>query len=136
MLSFLYGPTLTSIHDYWKNHSFDKITFISKVMSLLFNMLSRLVIAFLPRSNCLSILWLQSPSTVILDPKKIKFPTVSTFSPSTCSFPSYSHLQSKGLSRVFSSTTIRKHQNSSAFSLLYSPTLTSIHDYWKNRSLD
>ena len=44
-LSLLYGPTLTSIHDYWKNHSI-----VSKVMSLLFNMLSRLVIAFLPRS--------------------------------------------------------------------------------------
>ena len=48
-------------------------TFVSKVISLLFNMLSRLVIAFLPRSKCLLISWLQSPSSVILDPKKIKF---------------------------------------------------------------
>ena len=47
-LSFLYGPTLTSMHDYWKNHSFDSV---GKVMSLFFTMLSRLVIAFLPRSN-------------------------------------------------------------------------------------
>ena len=47
-------------------------TFVSKVMSLLFNMLSRLVIAFLPRSKCLLISWLQSPSAVILEPKKIK----------------------------------------------------------------
>ena len=50
-LSFLYGPTLTSIHDHWKNHSFDIWTFVGKVMSLLFNMLSRLVIAFLPKEQ-------------------------------------------------------------------------------------
>ena len=43
MLSFLYSPTLTSIHDYWKSHSFDYVDFVGKVMSLLFNMLSRLV---------------------------------------------------------------------------------------------
>ena len=48
-------------------------TFVSKVMSLLFNTLRRLVIAFLPRSNCLLISWLQSPSAVILEPPKIKF---------------------------------------------------------------
>ena len=59
-------------------------TFVSKVMSLLFNMLSRFVIAFLPRSKCLLISWLQSPSAVILDPKKIKSVTVSMFSPSIC----------------------------------------------------
>ena len=53
-------------------------TFVSKVMSLLFNMLSRLVITFLPRSK----LWLQSPSAVILEPKKIKSVTVSIVSPS------------------------------------------------------
>ena len=51
-------------------------TFVSKVMSLLFNMLSRLVIAFLPRSKRLLISWLQSPSAVILEPKKIKSVTV------------------------------------------------------------
>ena len=56
--------------------------FVSKVMSLLFNMLSRLVITFLPRSKCLLISWLQSPSAVILEPKKIKSDTVSTVSPS------------------------------------------------------
>ena len=59
-------------------------TFVGKVMSLLFNMLSRLVIAFLPRSKCLLISWLQSPPAVILDPKKIKFVTVSIVSPSSC----------------------------------------------------
>ena len=53
-LRFLYSPTLTSIHDYWKNHSFDQ-TFVGKAMSLLFNMLSRLVLAFLPRRKCLLI---------------------------------------------------------------------------------
>ena len=56
--------------------------FVGKVMSLLFNMLSRLVIAFLPRSECLLISWLQSPSAVILEPPKIKSATVSTVSPS------------------------------------------------------
>ena len=59
-------------------------TFAGKVMSLLFNMLSRLVIAFLPRSKHLLISWLQSPFAVILKPKKIKSVTVSTFSPSIC----------------------------------------------------
>ena len=57
-------------------------TFVGKVMSLLFNMLSRLVITFLPRSKCLFISWLQSPSAVILKPPKIKSDTVSTVSPS------------------------------------------------------
>ena len=57
-------------------------TFVDKVMSLLFNMLSRLVITFLPRSKCLLISWLQSPSAVILEPRKIKSATVSTVSPS------------------------------------------------------
>ena len=59
-------------------------TFVSKVMPLLLNMLSRLVIAFLPRSKCLLISWLQSLSVVILEPKKIKSVTASTFSPSIC----------------------------------------------------
>ena len=59
-------------------------TFVGKVMSLLLNMLSRLVITFLPRSQCLLISWLQSPSTVILGPPKIKTGTVSTVSPSIC----------------------------------------------------
>ena len=58
--------------------------FVGKVMSLLFNMLSRLIIAFLPRNNHLLILWLQLLSTVILEPKEIKAATVSTFSPSIC----------------------------------------------------
>ena len=59
-------------------------TFVGKVMSLLFSMLSRLVIAFLPRSKCLLISRLQSPSAVILEPPKIKSITVSIVSPSVC----------------------------------------------------
>ena len=59
-------------------------SFVGKVISLLFNMLSRLVIAFHPGSKRLLISWLQSPSAVILEPKKIKFVTVSIVSPSIC----------------------------------------------------
>ena len=59
-------------------------TFVGKVMSLIFNMLSRLVITFLPRSKRLLISWLQSPSAVILEPPKIKSATVSTVSASIC----------------------------------------------------
>ena len=59
-------------------------TFVGKVMPLLFNMLSRLVITFLPRSKCPLISWLQSPSAVILESKKIKSVTVSIVSPSIC----------------------------------------------------
>ena len=59
-------------------------TFVGKVMSLLFNMLSRFVIVFLPGSKFVLISWLQSPSTEILEPKKIKSVTVSTFPPSIC----------------------------------------------------
>ena len=82
--SFLYSPTLTFIRDYWKNHSFDYMDSVGKVVSLLFNMLGSLVIAFLPRSKHLLILWLQSPSTMILEPKKRKSVTVSIVSPSIC----------------------------------------------------
>ena len=78
--SFLYSPTLTSIHDHWKNHSLTRRNFVGKVMSLLLNVLSRLVITFLPRSKCLLISWLQSPSAVILGPPKIKSDTVSAVS--------------------------------------------------------
>ena len=66
-----------------KTMALTKRTFVGKVMSLLFNMLSRLVITFLPRSNHLLISWLQSPSAVILEPPKIKSDTVS---------PSISHV--------------------------------------------
>ena len=62
-----------------KTIALTRLIFVSKVMSLLFNMLSRFVIAFLPRSKHLLISWLQSPSTVILDSKKIKSVTISIF---------------------------------------------------------
>ena len=70
LVCLLYGLTLTSVHDTGKNIALTICTFIGKVMSLLFNMLSRFVIAFLPRSKHLLISWLQSLSTVILDPRK------------------------------------------------------------------
>ena len=83
-VSLLYGSTLTSIRDYWKTIALTMRAYVDKVMTLLFDMLSRLVITFLPRSKSLLISWLQSPSTVILEPKKRKPVTVSTFSPSIC----------------------------------------------------
>ena len=67
-----------------KTVALTKQTFVGKVMSLLFNMLSRLDITFLPRSKRLLISWLQSPSAVILEPRKIKSDTVCTVSPSIC----------------------------------------------------
>ena len=77
-----YGPILTSIHDYWKSHNsnYTDLCWQSDVSSLLFNMLSRLVIDFLLRSNCL-LISLQSPSAVILEPYKINSVTVSIVSP-------------------------------------------------------
>ena len=80
-------PSLQSsshdLRDHWEDHSLDYQNFVSRVMSLLFNTLSRFVIAFLPRSNFL-ISWLQSLSTVILESKKIKPVSVSTFYPTIC----------------------------------------------------
>ena len=67
-----------------KTRALTRQTFVGKVMSLLFNMLSRLVITFLSRSKCLLISWLQSSSAVILEPKKIKSVTVSIVSPRIC----------------------------------------------------
>ena len=67
-----------------KTKALNRWTFVGKVSSLPFNMLSRLVIAFLPKSKHLLISWLQSPSAVILEPKSIKALAVSTVSPSIC----------------------------------------------------
>ena len=67
-----------------KTIAFTRWTFVGKVMSLLFNMLSRLVKTFLPKNKCLLISWLQSPSPVILEPRKIKSAPVSTVFPSIC----------------------------------------------------
>ena len=67
-----------------KTRALTRQTFVGKVMSLLFNMLSRLIVTFLPRSKRLLFSWLQSPSGVISEPPKIKSVTVSTVSPSIC----------------------------------------------------
>ena len=67
-----------------KTKTLTRWTFVGKVMSLFLNMLSRFVIAFLPRRKCLLISWLQSPSAMIMEPKKIKSVTVSIVSPSIC----------------------------------------------------
>ena len=74
--------TVKLLHPYMTSGK--TIALIGKVMFLLFNMLSRLVITFLPRSKRLLISWLQSPSAVILEPPKIKSDTISTVSPSIC----------------------------------------------------
>ena len=87
MLSLLYGPALICTHGkkLWKNHSFDCMNLCwPSITSLLFNSLSRFVVALLPRSKCLLIAWLQSPSAAILKPKKIKSLTVSIVFPSIC----------------------------------------------------
>ena len=72
-------------HEYWKKTiTLTRWVFLGKIMSLLFNMLSRLFIDFLPRSMCLLILWLQSQSAVILESKKKHYVTISIVSPSIC----------------------------------------------------
>ena len=76
-----YGPTFTSAHDNWKNHNFDYMDLCLQSMTLLFNMLSRFVTAFLLRSKSLLISWLQSPPKMILKPKERKSATVSIVSP-------------------------------------------------------
>ena len=81
VFSLLYGPTSHPYMITGKTIALTRQTFVNKVMSLLFNMLSRFVIAFLPRSKHLLISWLQLPSAVILEPEKIKSVTVYIFSP-------------------------------------------------------
>ena len=82
--SFLYSQLSHPYMTTGKMTALTRWTFADKVMSLLLNMLSRLAITFLPRSKHLLISWLQSPSAVILEPRKIKSATVSTVSPSIC----------------------------------------------------
>ena len=81
VLSFLYSPLSHPYMTTGKTIALTRWTFVGKVMSLLFNMLSRLVITFLPRSTCLLISWLQSPSAVILEPRKIKSAIVFHYFP-------------------------------------------------------
>ena len=83
--AFFHGPSLTFVHDYWKNHSFDYTDLCWQSDVFAFNMLSRFVIAFPSRrSKHLLISWLQSPSAVILEPQIIKSLTVSIVPPSIC----------------------------------------------------
>ena len=84
MLSFLYSPLSHPHMTTGKTKALTRWTFVGKVISLLFTMLSGLVITFLPRSKHLLITWLQSPSAVILEPPKIKSFTISVVSPSVC----------------------------------------------------
>ena len=84
MLSLLHGPSVKSTHAAGKTIALTIQIFASKVMSLLFNMLSRFIIAFLPRSKRLLISWLQSPSALILEPNNMKSDTVSIVSLSLC----------------------------------------------------
>ena len=82
--SAFFRVQLSNLYDYWKNHTvFDCKDFVGKVMSLFFNM-STFLIAFLPKSKCLLISWLQSPSAVILEPNKIKSVTISIIFPFVC----------------------------------------------------
>ena len=78
--AFLYGPALTTIHDHWEDHSLDYMDLYQPSDVSAFQPLSRFVIPFLPRSKRLLISWLQSPSAVVLEPKKRKSVTASTFS--------------------------------------------------------
>ena len=89
-------------------------TFVGKVMSLFSNMLSRLVIAFLPRKKHLFISWLQSPSAVILEPKNIKSVTVSIVSPSIC----HEVMGPDGMILVFSTLTFKPAFSLSSFTLI------------------
>ena len=81
---FIVFPALTCVHDYWKEPSLDYTDLCQQNDVFAFNTLSRFITAFLPRRNHLLISWLQSPSTVILEPRKWKSVTASTFSPSIC----------------------------------------------------
>ena len=130
-------------------------TFVGEVMSLLLNMLSRLDISFLSRSKHLLISWLQSTSAVILEPPKIKiierglvadvannlFHDVFQCHETRCSSVFVNndcdvYLLAVQGTRKSSQTPQFKSINPSVLSFLYSPTLTSIHDYWKNHSFD
>ena len=71
VLSFLYCPNLSLVHDYWKNHSFDYMDLCWQSNIFAFWYAARFVIAFVPRSKCFLISWLQSPSVVSLEPRKI-----------------------------------------------------------------
>ena len=84
MLCLLYSPALTAKCDHWEDHSLDYTDLSQHSNISAFQYMSRFFIVLLSRSNCLLISWLQSPSAVILEPKKRKSVTTSIFSPSIC----------------------------------------------------
>ena len=124
-LSLLHSPTLTSIHDHRKkNIDLTRWHFVGKIMSLLLNVLSKLVISFLPRGKRLLISWQKSsPSVVILEPRKIKSYTVYTVS------PSISH-EVMGLDVMISIFWMLSFKPQG---LLYSPRTNGLQDYWKRK---
>ena len=97
-----YSPRVAKSRSRLSDFTFT-FTFVGKVVCLLFDMLSRFVIAFLPRSKHILILWLQSPFTVLLEPQKIKSVTVSTFSPSKAGLVLCikCHLRLRGSQEIF-----------------------------------
>ena len=108
-----------------KNIALTRWTFVSKVISLIFNILSRLVIVFLPKSMCLLISWLQSTSAVILEPKKIKSLTVFIVSPSIC----YDVMGQDAMILVFWMPSFKPTFSFSSFTLikrLFSSSLSAI----------
>ena len=109
-------------------------TFVGKVMSLLFNMLSRLVLTFLPRSKCLLISWLQSPSAVILEPKKIQLLSFHCFPMYICLLQH--HHTPYGYQGTLKSLLQHHSSKASIFQCSAFFTLTSIHDYWKNHNFE
>ena len=126
VLSFLYSPTLTSIQPTGKTIALTRRTFVGKVMFLLFNMLSRLVIAFPPRSKHLLISWLQSPSAVIFGVQEKKvchhfhcFPIYLPWSDGTrCHYLSFWMLTFKPTFSLSSFTSIKRLFSSSSFSAM------------------
>ena len=124
-------PCMTRCTTTGKTKAFTRQTFVGKVISLLFNMLSRLAIAFLPRNKCPLILWLKSPSALILEPKKIKSLTVSIVSSSVCHkwcdwMPWYLFFECWVLSQLFHPP----FSLSSRGSLVLLHFLPYIWDYW------
>ena len=103
----------TSIHDYWKNHSFDQMDLCQQSDVSIFQYAVRFVIAYLSGSKCLLVSWLLSPSTVILESKKVKSVTASTFPPSVVMGPDAMVLGFRMLSfrPVFFTLLFHPHQN-------------------------
>ena len=112
------------IHDYWKDHSLTVGTFVGKVMSLLYNVLSRFIITSAPRSNCFLISWPQSPFTVILEPRKKKSATASLF---PCYFPcSYGVRYHDYSFLIFSFKLVFSHSSFTLIKRLFTSSLFSV----------